>query len=792
MRMLACQLYVLGVDLCLKRANGMSLGASSGIGAGLEFSQGCFTRRLTTAELVLTPKSKVAQVITQMWETLGDRIALQYGGSEAHKKVTGQAVSSGGENGKKNKRKTAEVMTSIRRYYSNSFTDRPKQDAMNLFLGMFQPMSVRQDMEELEAVMESRTWDDDEGGGSGMTLPRRSKSIRRRKASTTSRTTRDNVTTAAKKQDGQSTGSDGTSTSRRMFHFQHIWELEGDSLPSDFYLHNKRTMEGRRSDSLDSILAAFSDTPDGRHAAGPKDPAVGQASSKQASSPSSSSAPLASFPSVPPVPGANFDHMGAMSTIQSDSINRSDLISPAAPFKSVHDLPYFQKANESMLKEDWWTLPLDLFEERAERALISVKLPLLASRPVGEGVGWAEQGTRTDAPPKTHASKTMHESLIAFDSLKIASSVTSGFPNLLELEADIVGHDGSMAIGRVHDYESLRMSPRDFGLPSNAPSLVADMRRAYEDLRAPSLRALGIYCGGDLDSPALANRADLLAEVPVMWQHRRRKPGARVTNDRSAGESKFEYSRVHLLQQFWSVPGHVSAGLVVAPEKDWNSCHGVIMKASTTGDARRGAASINHKRKSEKVVSGGGGTLKSAVSRSSVFHGVLETFGLRGSGKEDGKMMLQVAQDGVGGAKEDNDAPKLADLAIRLSPELPIDGNDITDYQEYVSRGHNSWHEGLRAEEALFEELRGYDNGMPNKRILEIFRHTKYLHADPHDLEAMRMVQSAGGATLVIKHGVFRGLRQDSPAVETKAALESLLWSFETVDNEPFVDSVQI
>jgi hypothetical protein len=60
---------------------------------------------------------------------MGDRLALQYGGSEAHKKVSKGA----------GKTKQGELLTSIKRYYSNSFTDRVKQDAMNLFLGYFQP-----------------------------------------------------------------------------------------------------------------------------------------------------------------------------------------------------------------------------------------------------------------------------------------------------------------------------------------------------------------------------------------------------------------------------------------------------------------------------------------------------------------------------------------------------------------------------------------------------------------------------------------------------------------------------
>jgi hypothetical protein len=253
-----------------------------------------------------------------------------------------------------------------------------------------------------------------------------------------------------------------------------------------------------------------------------------------------------------------------------------------------------------------------------------------------------------------------------------------------------------------------------------------------------------------------------------------------------------------MLQQFWSVPEYVSAGLVVAPEKDWNTCHNLAAeerhkpstKERTVADSDGRITDFNRDNEGEDRGRSSRGSLK--ASRSSVFHGVLETFGLRGGFGKDGKTMLQAAQDTAGGAHQDKGGQALADLASRLSPELPIDRNDIVDYQKYVARGQNSWHEGLRAEESLFEELHGYDNGLPDKRTLEIFRHAKYLHADPHDLEAMRMVQSAGGATLVIKHGAFRGLRQDSPAVETKAALESLLWRFETADKKVFEASLQI
>lgn len=79
---------------------------------------------------------------------MGDQIALQYGGSEAHKKVasgagaglpnmSGAATLPGGKTGGGGGGKHKELLTSIRRYYSNAFTDRLKQDAMNVFLGHY-------------------------------------------------------------------------------------------------------------------------------------------------------------------------------------------------------------------------------------------------------------------------------------------------------------------------------------------------------------------------------------------------------------------------------------------------------------------------------------------------------------------------------------------------------------------------------------------------------------------------------------------------------------------------------
>ena len=56
------------------------------------------------------------------------------------------------------------------------------------------------------------------------------------------------------KPNGKSSTSDSTSAGQRIFQF-HSLELEGDSLPSDFYL-SKSTME-ISDGSLDSILATL-------------------------------------------------------------------------------------------------------------------------------------------------------------------------------------------------------------------------------------------------------------------------------------------------------------------------------------------------------------------------------------------------------------------------------------------------------------------------------------------------------------------------------------------------------
>ena len=95
----------------------------------------------TVAKLEST--SSIVKLLIDMYVEIGDHIALQYGGSEAHKKVNHthqQSISSSSNSSiHMPMGKHKELLTSIRRYYSNAFTDQAKQDAMNLFLGYYIP-----------------------------------------------------------------------------------------------------------------------------------------------------------------------------------------------------------------------------------------------------------------------------------------------------------------------------------------------------------------------------------------------------------------------------------------------------------------------------------------------------------------------------------------------------------------------------------------------------------------------------------------------------------------------------
>lgn len=110
----------------------------------------------------LDPSSNIVRMLIDMYVEIGDHIALQYGGSEAHKK--GATAGMSNIQGPMGKHK--ELLTSIRRYYSNAFTDRLKQDAMNLFLGYYIPSRHTVPLWEMESDYYLHNFHVEDGRGS--------------------------------------------------------------------------------------------------------------------------------------------------------------------------------------------------------------------------------------------------------------------------------------------------------------------------------------------------------------------------------------------------------------------------------------------------------------------------------------------------------------------------------------------------------------------------------------------------------------------------------------------------
>ncbi|KAL8482512.1 hypothetical protein ACS0TY_027995 [Phlomoides rotata] len=107
-------------------------------------------RQLHALGLTDNPKvdadSSIAAALMDMYQSMGDALAQQYGGSAAHNTVFPE------RQGKwKATTQSMEFMKSIQRYYSNAYTDGEKQDAINLFLGYFQPQEGKPALWELDS-----------------------------------------------------------------------------------------------------------------------------------------------------------------------------------------------------------------------------------------------------------------------------------------------------------------------------------------------------------------------------------------------------------------------------------------------------------------------------------------------------------------------------------------------------------------------------------------------------------------------------------------------------------------
>lgn len=91
------------------------------------------------------PDSSIAAALMDMYQSMGDALAQQYGGSAAHNTVFPE------RQGKwKATTQSREFLKSIKRYYSNTYTDGEKQDAINLFLGYFRPQEGKAALWELD------------------------------------------------------------------------------------------------------------------------------------------------------------------------------------------------------------------------------------------------------------------------------------------------------------------------------------------------------------------------------------------------------------------------------------------------------------------------------------------------------------------------------------------------------------------------------------------------------------------------------------------------------------------
>jgi hypothetical protein len=73
-----------------------------------------------------------------MYEALGDVVSLQYGGSYLTNRIRSYRKNPAWTT------KATDMTQNVRRYYSNTMTDAEKQNAINVFLGVFRP-SVEKD-----------------------------------------------------------------------------------------------------------------------------------------------------------------------------------------------------------------------------------------------------------------------------------------------------------------------------------------------------------------------------------------------------------------------------------------------------------------------------------------------------------------------------------------------------------------------------------------------------------------------------------------------------------------------
>ncbi|XP_024973436.1 phosphoinositide phosphatase SAC2-like isoform X1 [Cynara cardunculus var. scolymus] len=90
--------------------------------------------------------SPLADDLMGVYEKMGDTLALQYGGSAAHNKIFSQRRGQW-----KAATQSQEFFRTLQRYYSNAYMDAEKQDAINVFLGHYQPQLGKPALWELDS-----------------------------------------------------------------------------------------------------------------------------------------------------------------------------------------------------------------------------------------------------------------------------------------------------------------------------------------------------------------------------------------------------------------------------------------------------------------------------------------------------------------------------------------------------------------------------------------------------------------------------------------------------------------
>ncbi|KAH9804830.1 phosphoinositide phosphatase SAC3 [Citrus sinensis] len=107
-------------------------------------------RQLHALGVIDNPKidldAPLADDLMGFYERMGDTLAHQYGGSAAHNKIFSERRGQW-----RAATQSQEFFRTLQRYYSNAYMDAEKQDAINVFLGHFQPQQDKPALWELDS-----------------------------------------------------------------------------------------------------------------------------------------------------------------------------------------------------------------------------------------------------------------------------------------------------------------------------------------------------------------------------------------------------------------------------------------------------------------------------------------------------------------------------------------------------------------------------------------------------------------------------------------------------------------